>query len=136
MDPETELRLLASKIKSVIHSKPDVLGGHIAHVPDLSTAKFEISVDTVLEPRPKAYQYVEQFESMVRSPEIKELIKQLQDVEDNLIWGHAPGYTKDNVGQEFLDNYCHALLSGPDGCLLYTSPSPRDKRQSRMPSSA
>ena len=24
----------------------------------------------------------------------------------------------------------------PHGCLLYTSPSPRDKRQSRMPSSA
>ena len=24
----------------------------------------------------------------------------------------------------------------PTGCLLYTSPSPRDKRQSRMPSSA
>ena len=24
----------------------------------------------------------------------------------------------------------------PLGCLLYTSPSPRDKRQSRMPSSA
>ena len=29
------------------------------------------------------------------------------------------------------------VLSGSDGsCLLYTSPSPRDKRQSRMPSSA
>ena len=28
-------------------------------------------------------------------------------------------------------------LIGPNGsCLLYTSPSPRDKRQSRMPSSA
>ena len=26
--------------------------------------------------------------------------------------------------------------SNPNGCLLYTSPSPRDKRQSRMPSSA
>ena len=26
--------------------------------------------------------------------------------------------------------------SVPDICLLYTSPSPRDKRQSRMPSSA
>ena len=25
---------------------------------------------------------------------------------------------------------------GSNGCLLYTSPSPRDKRQSRMPSSA
>ena len=27
-------------------------------------------------------------------------------------------------------------LDGGGGCLLYTSPSPRDKRQSRMPSSA
>ena len=27
-------------------------------------------------------------------------------------------------------------LARPDSCLLYTSPSPRDKRQSRMPSSA
>ena len=29
----------------------------------------------------------------------------------------------------------HCLLEGVP-CLLYTSPSPRDKRQSRMPSSA
>ena len=28
------------------------------------------------------------------------------------------------------------LVSSPLTCLLYTSPSPRDKRQSRMPSSA
>ena len=28
------------------------------------------------------------------------------------------------------------MVSLPSGCLLYTSPSPRDKRQSRMPSSA
>ena len=30
----------------------------------------------------------------------------------------------------------HVVGSQADGCLLYTSPSPRDKRQSRMPSSA
>ena len=29
-----------------------------------------------------------------------------------------------------------AVFGHPEGCLLYTSPSPRDKRQSRMPSSA
>ena len=29
-----------------------------------------------------------------------------------------------------------ALVNGINSCLLYTSPSPRDKRQSRMPSSA
>ena len=28
------------------------------------------------------------------------------------------------------------IIVGPNNCLLYTSPSPRDKRQSRMPSSA
>ena len=36
---------------------------------------------------------------------------------------------------------CAVNVTGPNGdpvqgCLLYTSPSPRDKRQSRMPSSA
>ena len=30
-----------------------------------------------------------------------------------------------------LNTFAHTM-----GCLLYTSPSPRDKRQSRMPSSA
>ena len=34
------------------------------------------------------------------------------------------------IGSEFTD-----LITG-SSCLLYTSPSPRDKRQSRMPSSA
>ena len=29
-----------------------------------------------------------------------------------------------------------SVLAVGDDCLLYTSPSPRDKRQSRMPSSA
>ena len=30
----------------------------------------------------------------------------------------------------------HHLMTDCEACLLYTSPSPRDKRQSRMPSSA
>ena len=36
-------------------------------------------------------------------------------------------YEPDNAKQQWM------LI---DDCLLYTSPSPRDKRQSRMPSSA
>ena len=44
-------------------------------------------------------------------------------------------------GREPLDDYVNSLVSvNPlnlnQHCLLYTSPSPRDKRQSRMPSSA
>ena len=37
---------------------------------------------------------------------------------------------------ELTTLYLTALEESPDACLLYTSPSPRDKRQSRMPSSA
>ena len=33
-----------------------------------------------------------------------------------------------------IDTQCH--FREPGGCLLYTSPSPRDMRRSRMPSSA
>ena len=34
-------------------------------------------------------------------------------------------------------NNLHQIIGwNPISCLLYTSPSPRDKRQSRMPSSA
>ena len=41
-------------------------------------------------------------------------------------------------GEEPLsdDDFRGEMLEDPKTCLLYTSPSPRDKRQSRMPSSA
>ena len=39
-----------------------------------------------------------------------------------------------SIGFLLLDNF--TLISLASACLLYTSPSPRDKRQSRMPSSA
>ena len=51
-----------------------------------------------------------------------------------------------NEGVGFFEVITHSNLNGFDSvkkifettlnCLLYTSPSPRDKRQSRMPSSA
>ena len=49
----------------------------------------------------------------------------------------------ENARQRFLREVSAPAQIGHDGivevydaCLLYTSPSPRDKRQSRMPSSA
>ena len=38
--------------------------------------------------------------------------------------------------QSFIDLGLPSWFGTFIGCLLYTSPSPRDKRQSRMPSSA
>ena len=46
------------------------------------------------------------------------------------------GSTDDYAGYKFLVGIGQTLNDMSDSCLLYTSPSPRDKRQSRMPSSA
>ena len=47
--------------------------------------------------------------------------------------GHAHAL---NLRDSGAKNLVVALREGSPSCLLYTSPSPRDKRQSRMPSSA
>ena len=47
---------------------------------------------------------------------------------DPVATSHAPRVSDLTVG-----DYANGM---PNICLLYTSPSPRDKRQSRMPSSA
>ena len=43
---------------------------------------------------------------------------------------------RDTLGMTGTKFGCGQALCGACTCLLYTSPSPRDKRQSRMPSSA
>ena len=78
----------------------------------------------------------------------------LLDPHDHLIVDHDlynhDGITEDCIAEAFIEFAKKEKLSFFDsslsvnpfdvdkyeGCLLYTSPSPRDKRQSRMPSSA
>ena len=54
-------------------------------------------------------------------------IKSYQDLKGKVIAIASPGSSEDVV--------IHLLLK-KQGCLLYTSPSPRDRQKSRMPSSA
>ena len=49
----------------------------------------------------------------------------------NVTYQSSEGEQKDS-----FDKLIVAVGRRPNSCLLYTSPSPRDKRQSRMPSSA
>ena len=55
-----------------------------------------------------------------------------------LDWASVDNPVSDALNQYFLDPIRGESTgdSGYNSCLLYTSPSPRDKRQSRMPSSA
>ena len=62
--------------------------------------------------------------------------------EDSDMKGQYGPRTKDTVDKanELLDNFANMLIKRgikvDRPCLLYTSPSPRDQRGSRMPSSA
>ena len=60
-----------------------------------------------------------------------------KDVSDVLIdvGEDVEAEARSNVDRDF-DIKIQSKLTSPTTCLLYTSPSPRDKRQSRMPSSA
>ena len=49
---------------------------------------------------------------------------------------HARSYIEEHYDRPLSDRALRWMLARILPCLLYTSPSPRDKRQSRMPSSA
>ena len=58
---------------------------------------------------------------------------------DDMYKGYSAGSNPTGKINEDVKNYLlskHYDLSNYRSCLLYTSPRPRDKRQSRMPSSA
>ena len=50
-----------------------------------------------------------------------------------VIWGNLPQGPIDKAVKDFLNKATGSLCCC---CLLYTSPSPRDRQKSRMPSSA
>ena len=80
--------------------------------------------------------HVQPIEENEASPEVKEVfddIKKLRQVEEvNNFWKYLANHppTLKRTWESLKE------VMQPGACLLYTSPSPRDKRQSRMPSSA
>ena len=86
-----------------------------------------------------------QYEVLGKAPTPEDLKKLSPDEIHLTIKNLNAGYGKMEILHNFdlFVNKAQSLcLIGPNGagkstiCLLYTSPSPRDKRQSRMPSSA
>ena len=62
-------------------------------------------------------------------PQLKSAIKELQSKGFSI-----PDYSEEPINEE--ENNIKAIYNKIKGCLLYTSPSPRDATLSRMPSSA
>ena len=78
---------------------------------------------------------------VVVSAAIESEVAQLDDPEENREFLESLGLERTGLerviraGYELLDRITY-FTSGPNDCLLYTSPSPRDRTRSRMPSSA
>ena len=79
---------------------------------------FSTSGDTVIEP---------DILNFYESTYIQEPVER-RGIDGNLWVWQIPDYSKDYI--------VVADVARGDGCLLYTSPSPRDRQKSRMPSSA
>ena len=76
---------------------------------------------------------------------LKEVLDRIQDIDTGQVSLEQTAELQASLDKtkEALDKYtaavdrCLALEGGEhDPCLLYTSPSPRDRQKSRMPSSA
>ena len=72
---------------------------------------------------------------------VREIVKQRKaesagDPLAGILGGASVGETAIRNSLEATRDNCRAKRERYQTCLLYTSPSPRDKRQSRMPSSA
>ena len=66
-----------------------------------------------------------------------------KELRKDFLWGAAlsnvqaeGGYLEDGKGLNVYDTLVVTPEPGIESCLLYTSPSPRDRQKSRMPSSA
>ncbi|MBX2870068.1 MAG: dimethylsulfoniopropionate lyase [Acidiferrobacterales bacterium] len=124
-EAERALHDLASGVVKAIQSRPDILHHQFVKVPDFSAAICDPHTTPhkgKTEALPQAYRFVDEIVALGRAAKTKEILAQFYAARDLLIWGHAPGYNVDTVGQTFLDNYCHALLTGPDGPLRCHSP--------------
>ena len=119
---EQALRQFALMISKTINAEADVLERRAVDIPDLSSATFETSTISETQVRPRAYRHVENIESSTLPKQMRSIVDQLRILEALLVWGHAPGYNEDNVGREFLDNYCHALLTSAVGPLKCAAP--------------
>ena len=86
--------------------------------------------------------FVTGIQALVRLPMLQKLLDQKAGLNTA---GYVTGYRGSPLGaldqqllraEKFLRQHDIVFQPGVNDCLLYTSPSPRDQRGSRMPSSA
>ena len=97
-----------------------------------------MKISEVAYKRPDIDQYEKEFYQLLNQLEATDNFAVFEKILLDVMW------LRDNYDTQFQlasirysqDSFSIANVDEMEFCLLYTSPSPRDKRQSRMPSSA
>ena len=76
------------------------------------------------------------FDFSHNKPIEKEEMTKINNIVNEIVEGSSDVQTRIMTPKEAVGMGALALFGEKYGCLLYTSPSPRDKTVSRMPSSA
>jgi len=134
--PEGAIQIIDGKARLVSDLMCDGLGACLGHCPE--------GAITVEEREAEPYDEKKVMENIVKAGPntIKAHLDHLKVHGQDEFYQQAIEYLKENnieLPQEKEKTMNHAPHSGCPGsktCLLYTSPSPRDQRGSRMPSSA
>ena len=107
-------------IERLIEATGSKLNCHTVQQPSVEEPKVEWDPDDYMSVEPE-------FEAVLRSTESHDLIPALS-IAEIMTCEQAELYSPEAMHKQLLDS--------SNTCLLYTSPSPRDVEESRMPSSA
>ncbi len=113
-DPTTRLQTLATAIHQHIQQTPDVRTGQKIDLPNITNTTYS---PVLMGQQPRATQFIPTLLASPHAGAMAQVMALLAEVQSLLTWRQNPNYTVANVGQQFLDNFCHATLTSADGPL-------------------
>ena len=102
------------------------------------TAKYSSKSDMILSEREWQEVIGKMLPRFKEAGALRQVVTQIWNQEGSFILGNLWEYADEKafIACQELFREAEAAHSESTGCLLYTSPSPRDRQKSRMPSSA
>ena len=123
---------LIRKMPGVVSTRVGYSGGDVEHATYRNHGTHAEAIEIVFDPATLSYRELLEFFFQIHDPST--LNRQGND--RGMSYRSAIYYVSDEQKAVAIDTIADVDASGLWPCLLYTSPSPRDRTRSRMPSSA
>ena len=127
--PDNARQILANR--GVLHLRNFIASSDIRYIKSELDHLFDNFQHLPKQIKPKADSH---HKSTIR--EIANLVTHNKVFRDSVVYQQCYQLASEIFGRQCRYGFDHAIYKSPGSCLLYTSPSPRDRQKSRMPSSA